>query len=128
MLRHGLTSEVLSDRAVATTIDAAMLVHQQLGVAHVSATYLGALAIELATRDLTFHRDATFSVLYRKKVVGSYRADLLVADRLLVSVVADRSLTPEHKTETIRGLAAGGVDVGLVFNFGLPELFFSRIL
>ena len=52
----------------------------------------------------------------------------LVDDRVLVQVVADRTLTPAHKTETLRGLAAGGVEVGLVFNFGLPELFFSRML
>lgn len=127
-LKHGLSAEVLSDRACAETLDAAMQVHQALGVSHDAATYKGALAVELGERALRLHRDATFSVLYKRKVVGTFTADLLVDDRVLVQVVADRTLTPEHKTETLRGLAAGGVEVGLVFNFGLPELFFSRIL
>lgn len=127
-LRHGLSSEILSDRAIAETLDAAMKVHEALGVAHDASTYRGALRVELASRELKTHQDATFSVLYKQRVVGTFTADILVEDRLLVRVVADRSLTPEHKSETLRGLAAGGVDVGLVFNFGLPELFFSRIL
>ena len=127
-LRHGLSTEVLEDRACAETLDAAYAVHEALGCAHKSATYLNALAAELVARGLVAHRGATFSVVYRKKVVGSFAADLLVEDRVLVQVVCDRSLTPEHKTDTLRGLQAGGVKVGLVFNFGAPELFFARIL
>lgn len=127
-LRHGLSSEIVSDRACAETLDAALAVHEALGVSHEGATYLAALAVELAARSVRTHREATFSVLYKGKVVGTFVADLLVEDRLLVKVVADPALTEEHKTDTVRGLAAGGVKVGLVFNFGLPELFFARIL
>ena len=127
-LRHGLSAEILEDRACAETIDAAMQVHEALGVSHAPDTYKSALAVELRHRNLRCHRHATFSVLYRESVVGTFAADLLVEDRVLVQVAADPSLTPEHKTDTVRGLAAGGVKVGLVFNFGLPELFFARIL
>lgn len=127
-LRHGLSSEILDDRVISETLDAAFRVHEALGVAHERSTYRAALAVELSSRNLSTHKDATFSVFYKKKVVGTFSADLLVEDRLLVQVVADRSLTDEHKTDTLRGLAAGGVEVGLVFNFGLAELFFSRIL
>lgn len=127
-LRHGLSSEILEDRACADVIDAAFAVHEALGVAHEAATYLNALTHELVSRGLTAHRQATFSVVYKGRVVGSFAADLLVAERVLVQVVADRALSPEHKTDTLRGLAAGGVKVGLVFNFGAAELFFARIL
>lgn len=127
-LRHGLSPEVLEDRACSETIDAAFTVHEALGSAHEEETYRNALCAELVARGLCAHKNATFSVLYRSKVVGSFAADLLVEERVLVQVVSDRALTPEHKTDTLRGLAAGGVKVGLVFNFGAPELFFARIL
>lgn len=127
-LRHGLSAEVLQDRACSETLDAAYAVHEALGSAHDASTYLNALTAELVARGLTTHRDATFSVVYRAKVVGSFAADLLVEDRVLVQVVCDRALTAEHKTDTLRGLQAGGVKVGLVFNFGATELFFARIL
>ena len=49
-------------------------------------------------------------------------------DRVLVIVRADAALTNDHRTETVRGVVAGGVRVGLVFNFGVSELFFARIV
>lgn len=126
--RHGLSASILEDRTCADVIHAAFAVHEALGVAHAPATYLNALTHELVSRGRTAHREATFSVLFKGRVVGSFAADLLVDERVLVQVVSDRSLSGEHKTDTVRGLAAGGVKVGLVFNFGAAELFFARIL
>jgi GxxExxY protein len=127
-LRHGLTREVLEDRTSAETIDAAYAVHEALGSWHDAASYKSALALELSSRGLAVHRDATLSVVYRQKVVGAFPADLLVDERVLVLVRADLRLTDEPRTETVRGLVTGSVRVGLVFNFGLPELFFSRVV
>lgn len=125
--RHGLSRSVLDDRACADTIDAALEVHEALGSWHEAATYRNALALEVVARGLTAHRDATLSVLYRQRVVGSFPADLLVDERVLVLVRAAPELSAEHRTETVRGLSAAGIRVGLVFNFGLPELFFARV-
>lgn len=125
--RHGLSRSVLDDRACADTIDAALEVHEALGSWHEAATYRNALALEVSARGLTAHRDATLSVLYRQRVVGSFPADLLVDERVLVLVRAAPELSTEHRTETVRGLSAAGIRVGLVFNFGLPELFFARV-
>ena len=127
-LRHGISREVLEDRACAETIDAAYAVHAALGSWHDAATYKSALALEVGARGLRVHRDATLSVIYRQRVVGAFPADLLVEERVLAIVKADPRLTEDARTETVRGLAAGGVRVGLVFNFGLPELFFARVV
>lgn len=127
-LRHGISRELLDDRACADTIDAAFAVHAALGSWHQAETYKNALALEIGTRNLRVHRDATLAVLYRQKAVGAFPADLLVEERVLVIVKADPSLTSDHRTETVRGIVAGGVRVGLVFNFGVSELFFARIV
>ncbi len=127
-LRHGLSAEVLNDRACAESIDAAFCVHEALGVLHSQETYARAFGVELAERELRVHQKATLSVVYKKRVVGNFVADLLVEDRVLIKVVAEPFLSAEAKSDTVRGLSAGGVKVGLVFNFGVPELFFARIL
>ena len=127
-LRHGVSREILEDRACAETSDGAFAVHAALGSWHDASTYKNALALEVGGRGLRVHRDATLSVLYRQKAVGAFPADLLVEERVLVLVRADPTLTGDHRTETVRGLAAGGVRVGLVFNFGVPELFFARVV
>lgn len=126
--RHGLSRTVLDDRTCADTIDAALAVHDALGSWHEAATYKNALALEVAARGLAAHKDATLSVVYHQHVVGSLAADLIVDERLLVLVRAAPALPAEPRTETVRGLATGGVRVGLLFNFGLPELFFARVL
>ncbi len=126
-LRHGLSKEILEDRTCSETLDAAVAVHEALGSWHDAATYKNALAVEISSRALDVQKDSTLSVLYRHNVVGSFPADLLVDDRVLVIVRAEARLTDEHRTETVRGLAAGKLRVGLVFNFGVPELFFARV-
>lgn len=126
-LRLGLSRDVLDDRSCSEAIHAAIAVHGALGAWHEASTYRNALALELTSRGLAVHRDATLSVIYRQKVVGSFPADLLVDERVLVMVRADRTLGDEQRLELVRGLATGDVRVGLVFNFGLPELFFARV-
>ena len=98
-LRHGVSSEILEDRVTAETIDAAFAVHEALGVAHHVDTYRTALAVELNERGLPTHRGATFSVLYRQRVVGNFAADLLVDERVLVQVSAEPHLGPEQTAE-----------------------------
>lgn len=127
-LRQGLTAEILQDRACSSTLDAAFTVHAALGFAHAADTYRNALAHELKQRGLRPLRQASFSVVYKERVVGTYRADLLVEDRILVQVISEQHPSPNASTDLIRGLHASDLRVGLLFNFGLPELAFARIL
>jgi GxxExxY protein len=128
--RHGVSNEILADRTCSDIIDAAFAVHSALGVKHHPDTYRNALAVELRTRGHQCHKEATFSVVYKKEVVGSFSADLLVDHRVLVQVSADPTGFgfADSKTDTVRGIAAGDVNVGLAFNFGQADLFFARIL
>jgi GxxExxY protein len=125
--RAGLTREVLEDRACSELLDAALRVHEALGAWHAAPTYTGALVAELQARGLVAHRAASFSVVYRGRVVGSFEADLLVEDRVLVIVRADVTLAPPTRFEALRGLSASDIRVGLAFNFGAGELQCARV-
>lgn len=124
---HGLSRELWEDRACAETLDAAFRVHEALGAWHAPATYVNALSLEVLARGLVAHRNASLSVVYRGKVVGSLVADLLVEERVLILVRAEAALSHASKIDALRGLAASGVRVGLAFNFGLPEMVFARV-
>ena len=128
-LRQGLSAEILQDRACSETLDAAFTVHTALGFAHNADTYRNALAHELKMRGLPPLRHASFSVIYKERVVGTYAADLLVENRILVQVVSEQTtLAAQSCSDLIRGLQNSDLRVGLVFNFGMPELSFARIL
>ena len=122
-----LPRELLDDRACSEVVDAALRVHEALGAWHAAATFRNALAVELQLRGVVAHRDATLSVVYRERVVGTLVADLLVEERVLVLVRADPALDHAHRLEALRGIAAAGVRVGLCFNFGHAELVCARV-
>jgi GxxExxY protein len=125
--RAGLTREVLEDRACSELLDAALRVHDALGAWHAGPTYLGALVVELQHRGLAAHRAASFSVVYRGRVVGSFEADLLVEDRVLVIVRAEAELEVPARFEALRGLSSSDIRVGLALNFGGAELRCARV-
>lgn len=127
-LRQGLSPEILQDRACSEALDAAFTVHTALGFAHDADTYRNALAHELKLRGLPPLRHASFSVIYKERVVGTYAADLLIENRILVQVVSEQNLATNATTDLVRGLQNSDLRVGLVFNFGMPELTFARIL
>lgn len=127
-LRQGLSAEILQDRACSETLDAAFTVHTALGYAHDAETYRNALVHELKQRGLPPLRHASFSVIYKERVVGTYAADLLVEDRVLVQVVSEETPMRNTGNDLVRGLQNSDLQVGLVFNFGMPELSFARIL
>ncbi len=58
------------------------------------------------------------TVQYRGILVGSFRADLLVEDKVIVEIKVADHITALHERQTLNYLRASGIPVGLIFNFG----------
>ena len=80
--------------------------------------YENALRIELVKQGLQVKQQAPIEVWYDGQVVGSYYADLLVENRVIVELKAVRSLTKAHEVQLVNYLTATGIDTGLLLNFG----------
>lgn len=126
--QKGLPAEVLSDRVVSEVVDSALEVQAALGPFYAAAIYRNALAAELRRRGVRAHKSVAISVAYRGEVVGSYEADLVVDDQLLLRISADGQLDARLKDHVLRGLGAAGLKLGLVIDFGQADLQFARIL
>jgi len=57
-------------------------------------------------------------VFFRGKIIGDFKADLIVNGKVIVELKAVRTLDPAHETQLINYLKATGVEVGLLLNFG----------
>lgn len=57
--------------------------------------------------------------------MGSYYADLLVNDLVIIELKAVGSLAADHGTQLVNYLKASRVEVGLLMNFG-PKAEFQR--
>jgi len=60
--------------------------------------------------------------------VGSYAADLLVENAMMISVHATDLLDAGHAAQVTNILRATGLPLGLLFNFGTPRLEIRRLV
>jgi GxxExxY protein len=104
-------------------IGAAMEVHRLLGPGLLESTYELCLCRELSIRGLRFERQVPISVEYKGvKLDCGYRADVVVAQTILVEIKAIDSLLPIHEAQLLSYLKLGGWKIGLLINFNVELL------
>lgn len=109
-MRHAEVTEAVIGRAFD--------VHHELGSGFLETVYEAALALALADAGMHVVRQAAVDVRFRGRVVGEYRADLLVEQKVIVEVKAGSGLLAIHEAQLLNYLKATGVEVGLLINFG----------
>jgi GxxExxY protein len=90
--------------------------------------YENALAHEMKKSGLRVAQQFPITVYYDDVVVGSYTADLLVEDTVLVELKAVKLLDLAHAAQCINYLVATGLPVCLLLNFGNPRLEIKRFV
>ena len=110
------------DEMASAVVDAAVEVHRVLGPGFLETVYEQALGVELHNRGLSFARQPTVTIMYKDRVVGNARPDLLVGGRLLVELKAIDWLAPIHLAQALSYLKATGLPLALVINFNVPVL------
>jgi GxxExxY protein len=76
------------------------------------------LAVLLRNAGFRVDREVEFNIEFHGEIIGRYRADLLVDDKVIVEVKCARALDPMHSAQLLNYLRASGLRVGLVLNFG----------
>lgn len=93
-------------------------VYNELGYGFLEKVYENALAHELRKRGHHVQQQAPVNVFYDELLVGSYYADLLVDDSVIVELKAAKTIAEEHEAQLLNYLKATEIDVGLILNFG----------
>lgn len=107
-------------------IGCAFAVSNELGAGFLEAVYESALAIALEDTGIRVQRQAQIEVYFRGRPVGVFYADLLVEGKVIVELKAVPKVAPQHEAQIINYLAATGIEVGLLINFGNPRLHYRR--
>lgn len=103
-------------------IGAFYAVYRELGPGFLESVYENSLALVLRENGIAVVQQAPLRVTFHERVVGDFRADLLIGDRLIVEIKAVTKLAPAHETQLVNYLKATGIQVGLLMNFGpVPE-------
>jgi GxxExxY protein len=104
-------------------IGCAIEVHMELGPGYDESVYQKALMIELAAEAVPHEAGRSFPVVFDDQTVGQVTADLWVADRFIVEVMAHPGEVTSYERSRLRAqLRAADAELGLIINFGERRL------
>ena len=100
-------------------VDAAFKVHNSLGPGLFESVYETVMAHEIEGRGLTVERQKAIPINYEGMVFDEgFRADLVVADKVIVELKSVETVAPVHKKQLLTYLRLAGKRLGLLINFG----------
>lgn len=99
-------------------IGAAYTVYNKMGYGFLESVYEKCLMIELHKAGMRVENQAEILVRYDDKVVGEFKADLLVENEIIIELKSIRNIIQVHEVQLVNYLKATGKDVGLLINFG----------
>ncbi len=105
-------------------------VYNALGYGFIESVYHNAMILELGREGLIVETEKPISVFYDGRIVGSFSADLVVENRVILELKAREKLVEAHEVQLVNYLRATEIEIGLLLNFGkTPEFkrkFFSN--
>ena len=103
-------------------------VFRVLGAGFLEQVYQLALMHELEIQGLRAESQHGLEVTYKGRPAGTYMADILVEDRIVLELKAVQSLTKAHEAQLLNYLKASGKRVGLLVNFAHPKAEIRRFV
>ncbi|MFP4024602.1 MAG: GxxExxY protein [Thiohalospira sp.] len=102
-------------------------VYNTLGYGFLERVYQKAMLIELRNIGLHCNEEYPVKVYYQNILVGDYRADIIVEDKVIIENKASDALCEEHEYQLINYLKATEIEIGLLLNFGKKPEFKRKI-
>ena len=103
-------------------------VHNVLGHGFLENVYEKALLKELRLRGLKAEAQKEIRVLYKDEDVGSYFADIVVSDAVILELKSVEKLAAFHEAQVLNYLKGTGLKIGLLVNFGKEKAEFKRFV
>jgi GxxExxY protein len=103
-------------------------VYNELGFGFPERIYHRALLIGLRSAGFATASEVSLPVWFRERVIGRFRADLLVEDQIVVELKTLPCIYPSNVIQLLNYLRSTRRDIGLLLNFGRKPRFKRVIL
>jgi GxxExxY protein len=119
--------EILHRELSFRVVGASMEVHRQLGPGFLEAVYHNALVHELTLQGILFETKKPLPVVYKGQTVGMYEADIVVDKKIVLELKSVQGLNSNHIAQAHHYLAATGMRLAFLLNFGQESLDMKRV-
>jgi GxxExxY protein len=100
-------------------VDAAIMVHRELGPGLLESVYEAVLAQELRDRGLQVQRQVPIPIVWRElKFDEGFRADLVVEGKVIAELKSVEAVSRAHKKQILTHLKLTHLKLGFLLNFG----------
>jgi len=97
-------------------------VFKKLGPGLLESVYELALEYELRKKGLKVERQVFLPILYDEELLGQYRLDLLVEDKVIIEVKSVFELSAIHHKQLLTYLKLSEKKLGILVNFNEDEI------
>ncbi|MGC8981653.1 MAG: GxxExxY protein [Minisyncoccia bacterium] len=103
-------------------------VYNKVGKGHKEGIYKNALEEIFKRESLNYKREPSINVEFENKIVGVYRPDFLIEDKIILEIKSSKFLTKLDKFQALSYLKASKYKLLLLVNFGYKTLQIKRII
>lgn len=101
--------------------DAALKVHQALGLGLLESAYEECLFYELKKSGLWIEKQKPLPLVYEEvKLEAGYRVDIIIENKFIVEIKAVDALNDIHLAQLLTYLKLSNCKLGLLINFNVP--------
>lgn len=115
-----------TERLMVQIISSSYDVINSLGTGFLESVYQRALIMELRSKGISCEMEKPIEVFYKGEIVGAYRADIVVEDKIIIETKVCDEIALAHEFQVVNYLKASKIDYGIIINFGTLPLGIKR--
>ena len=97
-------------------------IQNTLGTKFQEKHYSKAICSTLQHLHIPYETEKSFTIEIQGQIIGSFRADLIIDNKVLIELKATDKLTTDHKLQMLRYLKALDLRLGLLVNYRIRPL------
>ncbi len=109
-------------------IGSAFKVLNKLGLGHKEIYYARALAEEFESGNISFEKEKTFHLLYNDKIIGDYRPDFLVDNKIIIELKVRPRIGYVHIKQLLAYLKMTELKLAIIIYFTQDGVKYRRIV
>jgi GxxExxY protein len=110
------------------TLNMAFRVHNILGPGLVESAYEEGYCVELRRSGILFERQKVFALFYKGECIGSFFADLVVDNTIILELKSVSAFAPVMEAQIINYLRLSKCPVGYLINFNGVRVEWKRFV